>query len=1111
MLAIFPAYPRPMHQLARLLTLLLFTCAPALSFAQELNEDHWKALAPRNIGPAGMSGRVTGFDVHPADRDKIYVATASGGLWMSNNGGVNFQPLFDREKYLSIGAVAVSDANPNIVWAGTGEGNPRNSANYGGGIYRSLDGGKNWELMGLENTRHIYRILPHPTDENTVYVGAMGSMWAPNPERGVYRTTNGGKSWEKVLYVDEGTGIADFVMDPANPDKLVAATWTFDRDPWFFNSGGPGSGIWISNDGGDNWERRTAKDGLPKGNLGRIGLAIAASDPDIIYALVEAKENGLYKSTDGGETFSLVSTKNIGTRPFYYAELYVDPTNPNVIYNVHTYVDKSTDGGRSFTEIANYGNSVHPDHHAFWIDPNDPEFLIDGNDGGMNISRDAGKTWRFVGNLPLAQFYHINYDMSYPYLVGGGLQDNGSWVGPSQGLKSGGITGSDWQEVYFGDGFDMIFKPDQPDVVYAASQGGALGRVHRSTGKTISIKPIHPDDVFLRFNWNAPIAQSPRDANTIYMGSQFVHKSTDAGNTWEIISPDLTTNDSTKQRQDVSGGLTIDATQAENHTTLLAIVPEATGNTRGDSVIWVGSDDGLLHLTRNGGRTWTELSGKLTGANPNSWIPYIESSSSNPGEAFVVVNDYRRGDYRPMVYHTTNYGDSFTRIVDENKVMGHAQAIVQDPVEDNLLFLGTDQGLWFSLDYGETWTRHDAGFPHVSTRDLKIHPREHDLIIATFGRAAWILDDIRPFRNLAREGMEILQDSFVVFDAPDAYQWEYRSYQGTRFYGQADFQGDDRRYGAMLTYWVKPGGPSKMVDPDSVDVSQMVGYALLDPEAKEDVPGRETGSMRAAFADADNPVEAVAAPKDKIKIQVIDVQSGDTIRTYTEQPKWGMNRSSWNLRRDGILTPSRRERREDADTPSGMSVVPGTYRLLLTYGDHRDETTVTVHADPRDTFNGSGRYTQRDALYREYEAKTEQVTAAFDRLQEARKSLGRVSEVLKSAPKEVKDSLDADRKELVKQIDDLEEILMEPEDLKGIQRNPTNLQSYMGDARRYVSQTEGRPNQLARLAMDQYTAKADDFIRRVNNFLTGDLQDFREEVQAADLSLFGELEPVGEE
>ena len=1092
-----------MTRLAACLFLLLCTCVPARTFAQAPAAEHWKALAPRSIGPAGMSGRVTGIDVHPTDKDKFYVGTASGGLWISENAGTSFRPVFDEQQHLSIGAVAVSEANPNIVWAGTGEGNPRNSANYGGGIYKSLDGGENWQPMGLEDTKAIYRIHPHPTDPNTVYVGVLGNMWAPNPERGVYRTTDGGQNWDKVLYIDEGTGIAELVMDPSNPNKLIAATWTFDRDPDYFNSGGPGSGIWVSTDGGDNWTRRTAKDGLPKGNLGRIGLAIAASKPEVVYALVEETgDNGLYKSTDGGKTFSLVTRKDVGDRPFYYAEIYVDPENENRVFHIATYVSRSTDGGRTFEEIANYGNGVHPDHHAFYIDREDPSFIIDGNDGGLNISHDGGDTWRFAQNLPVAQFYHIAYDMSYPYLVGGGMQDNGSWVGPSQGLKSGGITDADWQEVFFGDGFDMIFKPDEPDVVYAASQGGYLGRVHRPTGKTTFIRPVHPDGEFLRFNWNAPIAQSPTDANTVYMGSQYVHKSTDAGLSWEIISPDLTTNDTSLQRSDRSGGLTIDATQAENHTTLLTIVPEKVPYAMGDSTLWVGSDDGRLHVTRDGGGNWTELTGKLTGMTPGSWIGYIESSPINPGEAFVVVNDYRRGDTRPMVYHTTNYGDSFTRIVDEDKVSGHAQAIVQDPVQENLLFLGTDQGLWYSLDYGDSWTRFDADYPHVSTIDLKIHPREHDLIIGTFGRAAWILDDIRPFRELARRGEAMLRDSFAVFPAPDAYQWEYRSYQGTRFYAQGQFQGEDRPYGAMLTYWVRPGGPSERSDPDSVDVSQLTKYSMIDIGIKEDIPARETGEPEAAYATQDDEIEPIAAPKDKVKFQVIDVQSGDTIRTYTEKPRWGMNRTGWNLRRDGIEYPSRRERKEDADTPSGTAVVPGTYRILMTYGDHGGETTVTVHADPRDGSPRGNRYVERDRLLADFEATVAEVDSAFDRLQDARKTMKRVADLSEDAGKAVKDTLAARGKSLTTRIDSLEEILLEPEGQKGIQRNPTNLRAKLFSARSYISQIEGRPSQMAEFTLRHFQEAAADFTEQVEAFFADEYADYRSEVEAAELSLF---------
>ncbi|OAV45782.1 hypothetical protein A3850_003455 [Lewinella sp. 4G2] len=1095
-----------------------------------MNPEHWQALAPRNIGPAGMSGRVTSIDVHPQDRDIIYVGTASGGLWQSKNGGISFAPIFDDNRYLSIGAVAISDANPSIIWAGTGEGNPRNSANYGGGIYKSLDGGKTWQHLGLEATRHIHRVLPHPTDPDVCYVGAMGNMWAPNEERGVYRTTDGGQTWERILYVNDGTGIAEMVMDPTNSNKLIAATWTFDRDPDYFNSGGPGSGIWVSHDGGDNWERRTAKDGLPKGDLGRIGLAIAASQPNIVYALVEAKENGLYKSTDGGASWKLVSKKNIGNRPFYYAELYVDPQNENRIYNVFTYVSKSEDGGKTFRQIADYGNAVHPDHHAFWIDPNDPEFVIDGNDGGLNISHDGGETWRFAANLPLAQFYHINYDMSYPYLVGGGMQDNGSWVGPSQSLHAGGITDADWQEVNFGDGFDLVFKPGDPNTVYAASQGGYVNRINRRTGSNLSIRPIHPDGTFLRFNWNAPIAQGPQSPCTFYMGSQFVHKSIDCGDNWEIISPDLTTNDSLRQRSMISGGLTIDATQAENHTTLLVITPNHKA-WESKQALWVGSDDGRLHLSKDDGATWEDLTSRLPGFKAGSWIPYIEASVHNEAEAWVVVNDYRRGDPKPYVYHTDDFGQTFSLVVREGDVTGHAMCIVQDPAEPALLFLGTDQGLWFSLDKGSNWGHHTAGFPAVQVADLKIHPREHDLIIGTFGRAAWILDDIRPFRKLAEiETTVAALDSFTVFPAPDAYQWSRRSYQGTRFYAQGQYQGEDRRRGALLTYWVQPsknralpqvpkegqGAPkTKRKNRDrnpapmttsttNDDPSRVLRYSAKEPGIKEDVPGRESarwGLREDPFASGNGNPDPIDGPKGKVKVQVVDVQSGDTIRTYKITPRWGMNRTSWNMRRDGIRYPSRTPAKPDADLPSGPSVAPGVYEVVMTYGDHVGKTLVTVKPDPREpgVNRADGRGQEMQA---ELDSTVVRTGRAWQELLDAEKSLKLVENLAKEAPKAVKDTLLADIKTLRKSIADLQEVYTNPEGQKGIQRNPTNLQAKLYTASSYVGDVKGAPTQMATLALAQAQTASMDFIQQVAAFMEGDLAKFKRAVEEAELSLF---------
>lgn len=1016
--------------------------------------EHFGAIKPRNLGPAGMSGRITAIDVNPRDKDIMLAGSASGGLWRSKNGGISWQPVFDDQPTSAIGSVAISDANPSVIWVGTGEGNPRNSANYGAGIFRSLDGGDSWKNMGLEDTRAIHRVVLHPTNPDIIYAGAFGSMWDPNPERGVYRSTDGGENWEQVLFVDDSTSIADLVMDPTNPNKLIAATWTNDRDPWFFNSGGSGSGIWVTYDGGDTWERRTDEDGLPKGDLGRIGLAIAPSKPNIVYALVEAKVNGLYKSTDGGKKWRLVSKKDIGNRPFYYAEIYVDPQNENRLFNIYTYVSRSEDGGKSFKVIADYGNDVHPDHHAFWIDPDDPEFILDGNDGGLNISRDGGDTWRFAENLPVGQFYHVNYDMDIPYNVGGGMQDNGSWVGPAYAWKSGGITVADWQEVRFGDGFDIMFKPNNNRYVYAASQGGSVGLVDRKTGGSQYVKPVHPDGEFLRFNWNAAMAQSPFGDCTIFYGSQYVHKSTDCGQSWEIISPDLTTNDPEKQKQDISGGLTIDATQAENHTTILAIAPDPMDA----NTIWVGTDDGKLHITRDGGKNWTDLSTKLRGPAANSWIPYIELSQINKGEAFVIVNDYRRNDFAPYVFHTKDFGKSWNRI--ENNATGHTLSIVQDPMAENHLWLGTDHGLFYSHDYGSNWHKYDQGFPTVPVRDLKIHPRENDLIIGTFGRALWVLDDLRPFRAIAQSEGEALRDSFSFFPAPDAYLNERKSYQGIRFVAQGNYVGDNRRSGASLTYWVLP--------PDDM----------------------ETGDK----------------PKGKVKIQVVNT-AGDTIRTYHRSPQYGMNRTTWNLRRDGINYPSRRERSEDADANSGSSVVPGTYRIVMTYNDDVQHQVITVHPDPRRQ-HFSGQYDQREKMTAKLNGTIESVTTAWERLREARKSIKRVQGIMTEAEEEVQDTLKTQAKALLDSIAVIEELYMEPEGLKGIQRNPTNLRAKMGMARSYIGQIEGTPSQMSEFTLRHFQDAAKDFIDKVNGFLSSDMATFRQAVNKVELPLFGELDPV---
>ena len=887
------------------------------SSAQEFSMELLKNKTPRNIGPGGMSGRVTSIDVVHSNPDIMFSGTASGGLWKSTSGGIKWTPIFENEATASIGAIAIQQSNPSVIWVGTGEGNPRNSLNGGYGIYKSLDGGKNWLLMGLEKTRHIHRVIIHPTNPDIVYAAAIGSPWGEHKERGVYKTINGGETWTKILYTNPKSGAADLVMDPQNPNKLIAAMWEHKRDPWFFSSGGEGSGMYITYDGGETWKQKTSEEGLPDGELGRIGIAIAQNKPEIIYALIEANKNGLYKSMDGGDTWKLVSENmdEIGNRPFYYAEIYVDPQNENRLFSIFTYVNVSEDGGKSFNQLMPaYGvsNGIHPDHHAWWIHPTNGNFMVDGNDGGMNITKDGGSTWRFIGNLPVAQFYHINVDNEIPYNVYGGMQDNGSWRGPAYIWRSQGIRNSYWQEISFGDGFDVIPDKDDSRYGWTMSQQGFVSRYDWKTGNNYSVRPTHPEpEINLRFNWNAAINIDPNENNTIYFGSQFVHKSTDKGETWSIISSDLTTNNPEKLNQHNSGGLTMDATGAENHCTILVIEPSEVET----DMLWVGTDDGRIHYTQNGGQDWTEVTKNIKGLPKGSWIPQIKASKSVKGEALLVANDYRRFNFTPYVYRTNNYGKTWDRIVDGSDVTSYALSIVEDPEEPNLLFLGTDDGLYISIDKGDKWTKWTKGFPTVSVKDLIIHPREHDLIIGTFGRAAWVLDDIRPLRAIAKN-KDLLKEKIHLFTPPTAYQAAYQQPTGSRFGGDALFNGENRGGGAKFSFYLY-----------REEVAKEEEVKKLEPEVK------------------------ISKIKwDSIQLKIYD---GDRlIRTLKKKtPKEnGIHTWTWYMDEKGTQSPSKKLK-ESKREPSGVSVLPGNYTTVLSYGDQVSKTRITIENDPRITRN----------------------------------------------------------------------------------------------------------------------------------------------------------------
>lgn len=1040
---------------------------PVANQAQTVNMDLLQNLKFRSIGPAGMSGRVTAIDVVLANPDIIYIGTASGGLWKSTSGGIAWSPMFDTMAVASVGAVAIDQRKPDVVWIGTGEGNPRNSQTNGNGVYKTLDGGKTWIHLGLENTRNIHRVILHPDNPDIAFVAALGAAWGESDSRGVYKTTNGGASWTKILYVDTKTGAADLVMDPSNPNKLIAAMWEYRRWPWFFKSGGPGSGLYITIDGGVTWKKRTKEDGLPDGDLGRIGLAIARSQPSVIYALIESKKNSLYRSDNGGTSWKMVSDKNIGNRPFYYHEIYVDPKNENRVYNLYSVVSVSEDGGKTFQTLIPW-DKVHPDHHAWWIHPDDPNYIINGNDGGLAISRDRGKTWRFVENLPVAQFYHIDVDERLPYNVYGGMQDNGSWRGPSYVWASGGIRNSYWEEVAFGDGFDVV--PDRSDnrYLYAMSQGGFLYRVDTERGEKKVIRPVHPSGIELRFNWNAGIAHDPFSPTTIYYGSQFLHRSTDRGTTWQMLSPDLTTNDTSKQKQRQSGGLTFDVTSAENHTSIIAIAPSPLK----EGVIWVGTDDGNVQLTTDGGKSWKNVVRNIRGVPESTWVPQIKASTYSAGEAFVVFDNHRRNDWTPYLYRTRDFGSTWTRLADEKSVNGFALSVIQDPVEPRLMFLGTEFGLYMSVNEGQSWTKWKHSYPTVSTMDMVIHPREHDLIVGTFGRSAYVLDDIRPLRELARRGPAALNDTLRIFPIPDAYLVAYKQAPGTRFAAEAHYSGDNRPYGARISFTFTPD-------------------SIVTKTDKKKASQRDTS--------------AATARTDTVKIEIAN-STGSVIRTLQHVAKRGVNRMVWSLDRRGERPPTQEKPEPSSPEPGGPQVLPGEYTVRIASGKFKDSTKVRVLADPRIEIQLSD-MTGRDALRTELLDRFRTATIAADRLREARKIIANIEAVIKDREgdefKKVRDL----GKTMQDSITMLIELIQEKE-VQGITDNPELVSEALGLASWYLNSAWDAPGETERGIVARATQQLSTAVGKINSFFETRWPRYKEEVDSAKISFFLPYSPI---
>ena len=853
-------------------------------------EEAFSRLEYRSIGPAIMGGRVSDVEGVPGDANVVYVASASGGLWKTTNGGVTWKPIFERQGTLSLGDIALAPSNPDVVWVGTGESNVRNSVSFGDGVYKSTDGGKTWQHMGLKDTERISAIAIHPQNPDIVYIGALGHAFGPNEERGVFMTTDGGKTWTRTLYIDNQHGVADLEIDPTNPNILYAGMWSFERKPWTHRSGSEKGGVYKSIDGGRTWNKLT--NGLPK-LMGRIGIRVAPSNPNVVYAIVEAKDGTLYRSDDRGETFKLMSKNtDIVSRGFYYTRVRVDPTNENHIFAVASTLFTSVDGGRTFRSIT---GRTHIDYHALWLDPKNPKRMWHGQDGGVAVTMDGGESWEAVYNIPLGQFYQIHADNRLPfYNVMGGLQDNGSWVGPSRTREPAGIMNDDWRMVSFGDGFYVINNPDNPDQYLSESQGANMVWTDMTTREQQLVNPWGRGSgggpaagQKYRFNWNSPIVFSPHEKTTVYLAGNVVFKTPDFGKTWQQISPDLTTNDPEKLK-DAGGPIAIENSTAEYHATIITIAESPVQKGQ----IWAGTDDGNLQLTTDSGKNWANLIKNLTGVGANSPVSHVEPSRTNASTAYVSFDRHMFDDFRPYIFKTADTGKSWTSIAGNLPAKAYVQVVREDPKNTNLLYAGTELGLFASYTGGKEWFPLNLkNLPNVAVHDILVHPRENDLILATHGRSIWIFDDASVIQQMTPQ---IMSNNAYLFPMRPALRYTSRF---TR-YGSGDkvFAGPNPPAGALITYYLK----------DKLDEKAIIKLQIFDRDGKlvQDVerPSREKG----------------------------------------------LNRVSWNLRLGGpeVRRPPTEEQLAFFGGARGPQVLPGTYTVKLTVNNKTFEERVEVKLDP---------------------------------------------------------------------------------------------------------------------------------------------------------------------
>ena len=1075
-----------MHRLALiLLSYLMMALALTALAADEApwTSSDFNALAFRSLGPAYTSGRIGDFAVDPRDPYHYYVAVCSGGVWETHNAGVTFAPIFDDQGSFSIGCITLAPTDPDIVWVGSGENNSQRSVAYGDGVYKSLDGGRSWKNMGLERSLHIGKIIVHPSDPEVVYVAAMGPLWGPGGDRGLYRTTDGGETWELILEIDENTGVVDLVMDPRDPDVMYAASYQRRRHVWTLINGGPGSGIHKTTDGGTTWTELTR--GLPDVDKGRIGLAVSLPAPDTVYAIIEAADDkgGFFRSTDAGENWTKMNDYVAGS-PQYYNEIFTDPVDPDRVYSMDTFMMVTANGGKDWDRVGI--TAKHVDEHALWIDPANTDHLLTGNDGGVYESFDRGENWRFMAHLPVTQFYRVAVDNDEPfYNVYGGTQDNNTQGGPSRTIYSHGISNREWFLTLGGDGFEPAIDPTNPDIVYSQWQYGNLHRYERNSGENLDIQPQPTEGEVLKWNWNSPLIISPYDHKRLYYACQKVFRSDDMGNSWTRVSDDLTTGVD-RNRLEVMGRVwSVDAVAKNKSTSFYGSIISLSESVLREGLLVVGTDDGLIQVSRDGGGTWT-AQGSFKGVPDGCYVSDVEPSRFDEKVIYASFDNHKRDDFKPYLVKSTDYGRSWKSIAGDLPANGPVHTIALDHVDPKLVFVGTEFGVFFTRNDGKHWTQLDAGIPTIACRDLDIQRREDDLVVATFGRGFYILDDYSPLRNLEPA---LLEEPAVIFPVRDGLIFNIAGPVGYRekgSQGDAFFTAKNPPFGAVITYHLKDGLENlkemrRQTESEKFEADEAVYYPSWDDLRRED---REVApAILLTIADA----------------------AGEVVRRFTGPTAAGLHRVAWDLRypyTGPIELKKSGPRAPWEDEEAGGLVLPGTYTVTLSQRVRGEESVLagpvsfetrylglntTATGNPGDALA----FQQEAAeLYRAVQGANRAYRDAGDRLQHIRAAVDETPTLDRTVLDEV------DR--LQEQLDDLGIILHGDRTVSRRSEPVTpSINGRIGRVLYGMQNSTSGPTNTMRQNFDVAAAQFGPLLAELKNLVTVDIGGLEERLEAA--------------